>query len=584
MVGVIIKYSEFYIKKIPNYPINLIKHLPKTELIVTISRINSLLNPQNSNGIDNSFETQIECVKTITDQDQNLKTYNYKSVEKYYKKHFSENHILFTRTTCLYALNEIISSNVFLKEIKTTYLPEERMGIFEYLLVCNEIFLNLSEKYSPNELEKQGVDFFEFSAFNGLPFNQYLLNENPLTTFYRSWFLFTKIQNNVIFSEHFNNYTLEEFGTKDIQELFKIFVYNYFFSFDMNLKINYLNIPKKEKIVINILNSFSNPIQQKNIDHKNIKTLDFLTLKKNPLFRINLKNKSEFESYIILDTKMLLNKVYSLFFNDFWFDYLKIKTEYKRSDWGSFIGTHYFENIIFEIIDFSFKNNPSYTIKKYDELKLKYKGNNLIEVADIYISKRQKVFLAEVKSNYINMVDGYKSVTDIKSFLKLDLNSFYEKFGLEQLVTKTINDFHSYKHLLNDKSLNLDRKVHIYPAIIVNEDILTSGTFSFILRNKFDSLMNEHNISKKNKVQLIKPLLVISIEQLQELEQSFSENSLDFFNFLDAYYQKIRIKKCLFSNKYDILTNITHMIKRKVENKKHFPNRLRKFEWIGIEK
>ncbi len=353
----------------------------------------------------------------------------------------------------------------------------------------------------------------------------------------------------------------------------------------MNLKINYLIIPKKEKIAVNILNSFSNVIPQKIIDHKNIKTLDFLAVKKNPLFRVNFEGKEEDnESYIILDTKMLLNKVYSLFLNDFWFDYLKIKTNYKRSDWGSFIGTIYFENIVLEVIEFSLKNNPNYNIKKYDELKLKYKDNNTIEVADIYISKSQKIFLAEVKSNYINMVDGYKSVTDTKSFLDLDLSSFYEKFGLEQLVTKTINDFHLYKHLLNDKTLNLKRKVHIYPAIVVNEDILTSGTFSFILRKKFDSLLDEHNISKKNKNQLIKPLLIISIEQLQELEQSLSENSLDFFNFLDSYYEKIRVKKGLFSKRYDILTSITHMIKRKVENKKHFPKRLRSFEWLGIEK
>jgi hypothetical protein len=280
VIGVIIKYSEFYNLKIPKEPLDLIKHLPKTELIVTLSRINSFLNPQDSIGTDNSFETQIECIKTITDQDQKLKTSFYKPIENFLVNNFSENHTLFTRTTCLYALNQIINSNVFLKEKKTTYTPNERIGIFEYLLVCNEIFLDLSEKYSPKELEEQEIDFFEFSAFNGLPFNQYLLNENSLTTFYRSWYLFTKIQNDLSYSNHFNNYTLEKFGSKDIKILFKYFVYNYFFSFDMNLKINYLIIPKKEKIAINILNSFSNVIPQKIIDHKNIETLDVLELKK----------------------------------------------------------------------------------------------------------------------------------------------------------------------------------------------------------------------------------------------------------------------------------------------------------------
>jgi hypothetical protein len=130
VIGVIIKYSDFYGKAIPKEPLDLIKHLPKDELIITISRINSFLNPQNSISIDDSYKTQIECIKTITDQDQKERARYYKSYENHYKKYFTKNHTLFTRTTCLYALNEIVCSDDFLiKEKQHIYLKKE----LEYL-------------------------------------------------------------------------------------------------------------------------------------------------------------------------------------------------------------------------------------------------------------------------------------------------------------------------------------------------------------------------------------------------------------------------------------------------------------------
>jgi hypothetical protein len=135
---------------------------------------------------------------------------------------------------------------------------------------------------------------------------------------------------------------------------------------------------------------------------------------------------------------------------------------------------------------------------------------------------------------------------------------------------------------LNIESLNIDRKIHLYPAIIVNENILTIGSFSYILRKKFDELLNENEIPKNTKNHLIKSLLVISIEQLQMLEQSISENSIDFFNLLDAYYDKIRLKKNDIY-KDDILTSTTEIINRKINPKKHFSERLRSFKWLGFE-
>lgn len=72
MIGIILKYSNYYNKPIPETPLGLLAHLPKNEIIVTIAKINTLLQPQGYRNIDNSKETQIECLKAIILQDEKM--------------------------------------------------------------------------------------------------------------------------------------------------------------------------------------------------------------------------------------------------------------------------------------------------------------------------------------------------------------------------------------------------------------------------------------------------------------------------------------------------------------------------------
>lgn len=585
MIGIIIKYSKFYRKKTPDKPLKLLSNLPKTEIIATISKINSLLQPMGYRTNDNSHETQNKCLKAILLPDEKNAPFNCVLKFRYYERYLSkldEVVSFFTRATCVYAINEILQADTFLEEDKKQYTFEERKPILDYLLICNERILQFSGNTSLEQIKEKGIDFFEFNAFNQVPHNQYYINVNPLAKLYKSRYFLNVLLSNDETAHHLQNYFNEKFNIKNISEFFKIFFWSFIKMEDKNLKMYYLNIPRDEIGALNVIRGFSASSQINTIDHTDIKTLDLMTIKKNPIYEWEPFKSNDFISFLILDQKFLLNKIDSLFINDFWFDYLKHHSKLNRKDWGNFIGSKFFEPFVEEIFENAIGNNPNYSLQLFDDLNFKFKNNQKIEVADVYVRFKQQILLAEVKSNFINMVDGYKSITSINDFMNLNLENFYERFGLTQLAEKTLKEFHNYKNSLGDKNLNLKRKVHLFPVIIVNEPILSSGLFHFPLRLKFESLLKKENIKLKTKEHLIWPLLILNIEELQEIEQSLKEDSVNLFTLLKAFHDKTRIggngkRKKL---NYNELLSMTDIVDKKLKTEKLFPERLKNYEWV----
>lgn len=581
MIGIILKYSIYYNKPIPENPLGLLVHLPKNEIIVTISKINTLLQPQGYRNNDDSRETEIECLKAILLQDEKNSPIEYIKKFQYYANHLSKlpnQYSLFTRGTCLYALNEVLQSDYFLTENKIQYTFEERIGILDYLLVCNERILKFSNEEPLEKFTEQGINFFEFFAFNQIPLNQYNISINSLTKLYKSAFFLKSLMEDDSIKEHLVNYFKDKYGLDDIEEFFKVFIFSFLKMYDENLKIYHLKIDNKQKAIIEIIKGFSADIPLKNINHADIKTLDFLSVKKSPIFSWEPLSSDEFTGFVVLDMAFLLEKMDSFFINDFWFDYLKDKSHFNRTDWGNFIGSKFFEPLVNDVISHTFKNKKDYTVKMLDDLKITLPRKSEIEIADVYIRHKQKIACIEVKSNYINMIDGYKSVTTVDEFKALNMNKFYKSFGLTQMVD-TMKNFHIYKKYLNDKGLNLKRKIHLYPMILVNEPILSSGLFNFPLRQQFEKMLFEENITLKSQDHYIWPLVIMNIEEFQELEQSVEDGDVDFFKILDSLHNKTSIKGKITKDKYKILLTMHSLINEKIESAKLFPFRLKDYKW-----
>tara|TARA_R110002012_G_scaffold9716_4_gene45052 strand:+ start:27128 stop:28888 length:1761 start_codon:yes stop_codon:yes gene_type:complete len=581
LIGIILKYSNYYNKPIPENPLGLLSHLPKNEIIVTIAKINTLLQPQGYRNIDNSKETQIECLKAIILQDEKNAPLEYIRIFQTYAEHLNnlpEEYIVFTRGTCLYALNEILQSDNFLKVDKRQYSQEERIGILDYLLICNERILKFSNVEPYENITGQGLNFFEFFAFNQTPFNQYTISINSLTKLYKSAFFLKCLMSDDSTKGHLTNYFKSTYGLNDLEEFFRVFIFSFLKMYDENLKIYHLKIDNEQKAIIKIIKGFSASTHLNIVNHDDVKTLDFLSVKKNPIFSWKPLSSDEFTGFAVLDMAFLLEKMDSFFINDFWFDYLKTHSDLNRKDWGNFIGSKFFEPLVEDVISNTFNNKHNYTIKMLDELKITFPAKSEIEIADVYIRQKQKIACIEVKSNFINMVDGYKSVTNVEEFKALELEKFYKSFGLTQMVD-TMKNFHTYKHHINDVGLNLNRKIHLYPIILVNEPILSSGLFNFPLRQQFEKMLIKEDINLKSKYHIIWPLVIMNIEEFQELEQSIKDDDVDFFKILDSFHSKTSIQGKIVKDKYKSLLTIHSLINEKIKFDKLFPLRLKNFKW-----
>jgi len=61
MMGIMVKYSDFYGEPIPANPIDLIKPIPKEELLATISAVNTRLKPVYNSYFDDSRKHKLNA-------------------------------------------------------------------------------------------------------------------------------------------------------------------------------------------------------------------------------------------------------------------------------------------------------------------------------------------------------------------------------------------------------------------------------------------------------------------------------------------------------------------------------------------
>jgi hypothetical protein len=580
MFGQPIKYSDFYKEDIPKNPIDLIKGIPKEEVLATIAAINSRLKPVNSVYFDDSLETQVDCIRVIfLDYENHPSQSNcIKFINKFLKTPPNAN--LFTRVTCLYSYQEILNSSGF-TTIKPEYTVKIREQILKFMLIANEKILLFDKEYNEDDHKVLNQDFFEYFMFKELPHNQYYTSSNSINLFYKSWRLFKTIQIDDFFGDHLEAYLKETFGVETFSDFFRSQMYTYFKSYDEKLKLNYINIRKEEKEALQILNKLSERNHPKLPDETDPKIFDFFDIKKSPLFKNESDEDKEIITFLVLDNILLIEKTYSLFINDFWFDYLKTKNICTRADWGNFIGSNFFEPFLEEIFHNAFKYNRRTIFLSTDDLNISLKGKSEIEFADFLIRDRKNVMLIEAKSNYLPIVNGYKTVKDIEDYKSLNLDKFYKDYGLKQLVSKTIKFYNEYKTSLPDSSFDYRKKVKLHPAIIANDPIFSSGYALFAFRRKFESLLKQEAIPQDDINYKIMPLAIINVSDLQDVEQSLKNGSENIFNILRHYYSISNEGRITAEDSSAVLNTVSHSINALIKNNL-IANRIITLKWLGL--
>jgi hypothetical protein len=502
---IILDYKIYFGVEPPSNRISLIKHVSKKSILYEISALNYRLKPKNKVHIDNSLETQIKELKYFTKtQDLFLK---YSSVAKEFTKSTVNYPNIFNRQACIFATEEIINSEE-IHDIEDFEMARIEVweAILKYLLAVNFVITQIKE-----ETDDESTSFESLNP-KLLPLNELSIETDQIFTLFRGYWLIDYFLKRPDFSNEVKNYFQEIYGIEP-----KHFIFHLMSMYTTN---------SSEKPELNFFYFLQDGHEDlferlsKRVSNKEIYKL--ISIRKSPFINVGVRK------YLIADNSFLIEKAYSQFLNDFWFDWIKLikddngKFRYNIHQYRSVFG-YFFENYISKILTKSFENYKYSKLLMFDQLKINSVNGN-IEIADIYLRYGNKILLGQVKSGSI--YDSEKYGGNVEQLYKNNRIAFFENFGVNQLVESiTLMDNHIQKL---DKKFPKGHSYEVYPCIIVNDKSFQTALMPDTFNNRFKELIVNFSIKKVR----INPLTVIHINDLERLEDSLSQNPKEIWELV----------------------------------------------------
>ena len=503
---VILGYSEIFDDPIPSNRIDLIKKIPKNHLVAELSGISNKLKSKKSIFINNSLELQIELLQIYQ---PNIEFYNH--VLTIFKKYsFStrrgqkpkEYPLFFTRQSCLFAIEEILNDDSIIDSEEGFVIGAEEnwMNLLKYILAVN------SEITSLNNTDQEGEFFEKFNAWT-IALNELSIETDLFFTPSRGLALINYLLQDDEFKDHILNYFKTIYNLVPEEYIYQILSILYHKnSEDSSIDFYYL----AEKQFSSFFDSLSRKV-------KNEAPFKLINIRKNPFY-----NDPERENgYTLIDNMLLIEKTYSQFINDFWFDWLKNikkttngKPKFNISMYKSKIG-YFFEAYIADIIQSCFSNIKHTKLLMLDELLIKEKKKE-IELSDLYYRQGNKVLIGEIKSG--NIYDNEKYSGDIDIFYKNGKDDFFKNFGVDQLAESVIN-IHKYQEV--DDKINTSKHTRLYPIIVVNDKVFQTPLMNHLFNKRFSELING-KVNKKKCT--IYNLALIHISDLEIMWEKLVSN------------------------------------------------------------
>ena len=510
----ILDYKLFFGEEPPENRISLISHISKESILYEISALNYRLKPKTQIQIDESFETQVKELNYFT---QTKELYaKYSKVADKYTKSKEEYPVIFNRQACLFAMEEIVNSTEIINIDNFNMARIEVWdSILKYLLAVNYAITQIRE-----EDKDTRVDFESLNP-KLLPLNEMSIETDPVFTAFRGFHLINFFLKHEVFSNEITQYFKEVYDIEPQQFIFELF----------SMYLSNSSEKPEHNFFYFIKDGHQSLFDKLSVSIPNNETHKLITIRKSPFINVGHCK------YILSDNSFLLEKTYSQFLNDFWFDWIKNlkdeqgKSKFKITFYRSAFG-YFFENYMGEILKVCFENYKHSVLLLFDQLKLPTRNGN-IEIADVYFRSNSKIILGQVKSSSI--YDDDKFGGSIETLYKNDRNSFFEKFGVNQVV-KSIE-------ILEEQMLNIDPKFpkgHVYaifPCIFLNDKALQTPLMADTFNARFQELIAD---LKTNKV-TIKPLTLIHISDLEKLENYLNKNPKEIwelfrFNQRDKHF------------------------------------------------
>lgn len=505
----ILEYKHFFNSEPPENRLDLIKHIPKLQLLYEIAGLNYRLKPYNRLKYDLSLETQVNVLEYFCPIDKDLHRH-YKHIASSYTRDYP---LIFNRAGNLFALEEILNNEDFFEEENFDMKRVEVCnGIFKYLLAVN------SEIVKVKDLPPEETTIENISA-SIIALNELMIEDNPIYIPFKGIRLIDYLSNHPVYGPELNKYF------KDTLKIDKDeFIYNI-----LSLAIGNGQEQSFAQFVYNTAkpDEFLDFLSNNQIKNKDF--IKLLTVKKTPFFKENDKR------YIVLDINFLINKSYNFFINDFWFDYLKLQKDENENE--KFSIKHYraafglfFEEYVREIFENSFSHLKYPRPLLFDDLKINIPGGQ-IEVADIYVRQNKKILVGQVKSSSI--YDNEKYSGEINTLYRNNREQFFKDFGVNQTyisIRKILTNSNSF-----DSRLDTGEKLEFYPIIVVNDKVFQTPLIPNLLYRRFEELMKNDGF----KPHKIHPLVVMHISDWEYLENVLAKKEKQIWDILKSHYKKI---------------------------------------------
>lgn len=185
-VQIILGFKEFFKTAPPPDRLRIVENICKENLTAEIAGLNHRLKPRTTNYYDTGFKTQIEELKYFCRSDKLRE--KYVKVMSSFIRPKQPHPLIFTRQTCLFALEEIVQSSLPVIDGFRFRNAESWDAIFRYLLAVNTAITAIRD-----EREEEAINFETLNP-KMLPLNELGLSSSLLHIPFRGLKLFEFLQ------------------------------------------------------------------------------------------------------------------------------------------------------------------------------------------------------------------------------------------------------------------------------------------------------------------------------------------------------------------------------------------------------
>lgn len=523
----ILEYEQFYGAPPPLDRLEIIKNVPTQALLYELAGLNYRLKPKNELHFNDSLDFQIKELQYFL---KNNTIYRkYAEVAEKYSKSKQEYPLFFTRQGCIFAIEEILNSNF------QSGIPNNEFGTIEHWESIVKYLLSVNTEITKIKSEKDDSKT-DFESLNPkfIPLNELGIEVDPVYTPFRGYHLIKYYSSIPEYANELTDYFKQEYSLEPEEFIMNI-LRTYLGNRSENSEFGFFYlVQQSDSHLFDVLSKRTKGTE----NHK------LLNIRKSPFIKVDN------QKYLISDNTFLLEKSYSQFINDFWFDKLKgqksnlgkelFNIQKYRSDFG-----YFFESYLDSILKYSFANYKHSTLLTFKELKVATNQGD-IELADFYLRYNNKIIVGQVKSG--NIYDTEKYGGDIEALYKKDRNKFFENFGVNQII-ESINNIDKYINAL-DCRYPKGHQIKIYPCIVVNDKALQTPLMANIFNSRFIELLGSLNIPKL----LIQSLSLVHISDLETIEESLNKNPKEIWDFFDENHKYKKFIPPFYNSVYKVWT------------------------------